>query len=273
MNQKKGIRNSSVEILSRLAQSGKTIFTFEDALKVSDYSPETLRLTLHNLKKSRWIERIEKGKYLIIPLEAGPEGLYAEHEFIIASSLVDPYAISYWSALNFHGFTEQVPRTVYISTTRRKRKREKVIFGITYRFIVLKETKFFGITKAWIENRQINVTDKERTIIDCLNHPEYCGGIIEAAKGLWEGRENLDLEKISNYAERIGNAAIFKRLGFLSGLLEIPWGKSYLEKWERKISKGYPLLDPTLPKKGKYNSKWMLQINIKECELLEWRMH
>lgn len=273
MNQKKGIRNSSVEMLSRLAHNGKTIFTFKDAMEVSNYSPEMLRLTLHNLKKSKWVDRIEKGKYIIIPLEAGPEGLYTEHEFVIASFLIDPYAISYWSALNFYGFTEQIPRTVYVSTTRKKRKREKEVFGITYKFIVLKETKFFGIQKIWVENKQINITNREKTIVDCLDHPEYCGGILEAAKGLWEGKENLDPEKISHYAERMSNATIFKRLGFLSELLEIPWKKAYLKKWKERISKGYSLLDPTMPKKGKYDSKWKLRINIRERELIEWRVH
>lgn len=127
MNPKKRIRTPSIEMLSKLACNGKTIFTFEDAMEISHYSPETLRLTLHNLKKSKWIDRIERGKYIIIPLEAGPEGLYTEHEFIIASFLVDPYAISYWSALNFYGFTEQIPRTVYISTTRKKKERKRFL--------------------------------------------------------------------------------------------------------------------------------------------------
>jgi len=273
MNRKKRIRDSNVEMLSKLAQNGKTIFTVEDAIEVSNYSPEMLRLTLHNLKKSKWIDRIERGKYIIIPLEAGPEGLYTEHEFIIASFLVDPYTISYWSALNFHEFTEQIPRTVYVSTTRKKEKREKEVFGIKYKFIVLKETKFFGITKTWIGNKQINVTDKEKTILDCLDHPEYCGGIIEAAKGLWEGREDLNPEKISHYAERMGNVTIFKRLGFLSELLEIPWKKFYQEKWKEGISKGYPLLDPKMPKKGEYNTKWKLRINVEKQELTGWRVH
>lgn len=273
MNRKKGISNTSVEMLSKLAHNGKTIFTFEDALKVSNYSPEMLRLSLHNLKKSKWIDRIERGKYIIIPLEAGPEGLYTEHEFVIASFLVDPYALSYWSALNFHGFTEQIPRTVYISTTTRKGKREEEVFGIKYKFIVLKEYKFFGVTKVWIENKQINITDKEKTIVDCLDHPEYCGGIIEAAKGLWEGREDFDLEKITQYTEKMNNAAIFKRLGFLSELLEIPLRKSFPGKWKGKISEGYSSLDPTMPKKGKYNSKWKLRINIEPHELVEWRVY
>lgn len=106
-----------------------------------------------------------------------------------------------------------------------------------------------------------------------MDHPEYCGGIIEAAKGLWEGREELNPEKIFNYAERMGNAAIFKRLGFLSELLGISWREFYQEKWKKRISKGYPLLDPAMPKKRKYNSRWKLRINVDERELREWRIH
>jgi predicted transcriptional regulator of viral defense system len=118
------------------------------------------------------IERIEKGKYLIIPLGA-EKGKYTLHEFVIGSLLVQPYSIAYWSALNYYGLTEQIPATVFIQTITRKFNINPKVFGIQYKIVKIKESKCFGIRKEWIEETQINITDKEKTIIDCLNLPQY----------------------------------------------------------------------------------------------------
>ena len=58
---------------------------------------------------------------MIIPLGA-EKGEYTLHEFIIGSLLVKSSAIAYRSALNYHGFTEQIPNTVLVQTTVRKKK-------------------------------------------------------------------------------------------------------------------------------------------------------
>ncbi len=45
-------------------------------------------------------------------------GALTVHNFLIASHLVDPYYIGYWSALNYHGLTDQTPPAVYVATTK-----------------------------------------------------------------------------------------------------------------------------------------------------------
>ncbi|KAF5437857.1 Transcriptional regulator, predicted component of viral defense system [Candidatus Methanophagaceae archaeon] len=96
---------------------------------------------------------------MIIPLGA-EKGKYTLNEFIIGSLLVNPYCIAYWSALNFYGLTEQIPNTVFLQTTARKKKQATEIFGVRYRIVRIKEEKFFGIRKEWIEDTQVNITDK-----------------------------------------------------------------------------------------------------------------
>ena len=66
-----------------------------------------------------WLERIEKGKYLIVPLEAGPDRTWTEDAHVIAGHLVSPSMVSHWSALNYWNLTEQVPRVTYVQTTAR----------------------------------------------------------------------------------------------------------------------------------------------------------
>jgi predicted transcriptional regulator of viral defense system len=244
------------KLLDQLAR--KRMFTVEDAMKVSDYDKGTLRVVLSRLEKMGWIERIEKGKYMVIPLGA-KKGEYTLNEFVIGSVLVNPSAIAYWSALNYHGLTEQIPATVFVQTTSRKKRQELEIFGVKYRIIRIKREKFFGIEKAWFDEFQVNVTDREKTVVDCLDKPKYCGGVIEVAKALAYG--DLDFERLSEYAVKIGNSGVVRRLGYLCEVLGL---KIDLPKINVK---NYLLLDPTMPKKGKVNSRWRLIINLDIGEL------
>ena len=104
------MRNNLLDLLA----SKKTVFTFYDAKKLSGMNKNVLSVLLHRLEKSGWIERIEKGKYMIVPL-GERKGEYTLNEFVIGSVLVEPYAISYWSALNYHGLTEQIPHTIFFA--------------------------------------------------------------------------------------------------------------------------------------------------------------
>ena len=244
-------------LLDKLA-SKKEIFTIEDALEETNLKKGSLLVLLSRLEKNGWIERIEKGKYMIIPL-GSKKGEYTLDEFVIASSLVEPYCIGYWSALNYHGFTEQIPTTVFVQTTSRKKKRLKRIFGVKFKIIKLKQEKFFGKEKFWSKNTQINITDKEKTIVDCLDKPKHCGGIVEAAKGVRS--EDYDKDKIVRYIEKIGNTGVMRRFGYLSDLYGIDVNLSSLD------TNNYLSLDPTLPKKGENDSKWRLKINLDQKEL------
>jgi len=194
----------------------------------------------------------------VIPLSAR-KGEFTLNEFVIGSELVKPYSVSYWSALNYHGLTEQFPGTVFIQTTSRKKKSELKIFGVKYKIVKVIESKFYGIDKVWIENVSVNITDKEKTVVDCLDHPEYCGGVIEVAKALRNGDFNCD--RMSKYARRINNSGVVRRLGYLCGLLNIQIDLPVID------TRNYLYLDPTMPKKGKRDSKWRLVLNVELGEL------
>jgi predicted transcriptional regulator of viral defense system len=198
---------------------------------------------------------------MIVPLEAGKLGSqsYTIHSFVIASHLVDPYYISHWSALNYYGYTEQTPPAVYISTT--KPRNRKHILDTEFIFVAVTKRKMFSINVITIEDHSVKISSPEKTIADCLDHPEHCGGILEVAKALYFEHESLDLGEILQAAERMGNKTIIKRLGYL---LETFGYKRYMDFFDdHELSKGYSTLDPGKPKNGKINEKWRLLINTK----------
>lgn len=231
----------------------KQIFTFDEAMQVFDVERESLRVLLSRMEEEGSIERIERGKYLVVPL-AARSGLYTLNEFVVGSELVEPYAIGFWSALSYHGLTEQFPGTVFVQTTSRKKKRNLTIFGVRYLIVKVSDYRFFGLENVWIESKSVVVTNREKTVVDCLDRPEYCGGVIEAAKALRDG--SFDYGVLSRYALDMNNSGVIRRLGFLCDYLSIP-----IELPETR-TRNYLLLDPTMPGEGDTDSKWRLRVNI-----------
>ena len=244
------------QLLNKLAGKGST-FSFKEAQKISNLSPGSLKVLLSRMEKDGWVERIEKGKYLIIPLGA-KKGRYTINEFVIGYEIVKNAAIAYWSALNYHGFTEQIPNTVFIQTTSRKKEPKIEIFGVRYRIVRITEKKLFALQKIWIDDAEIQITDPEKTVADCLDKPQYCGGIVEVAKAL-QNENEIDLDKVIEYAVRMENSAILKRLGSLCDKLGIP-----VKVPQDYLAKGYPLLDPSMHRKGKANRRWKIIENVDE---------
>jgi predicted transcriptional regulator of viral defense system len=214
---------------------------------------------LERLQSKGWIRRIRRGRFAVVPLSSGEDRSPQLHEFVVAMELVSPAAIAYWSALNHHGMTEQLPRTVFVATDHPVRRQPGDVLGITYRIVSLKPHKIFGVMKAWIDEIPFNVTDREKTIIDGLDLPQYAGGVSEIAKALTASWKTLDEKKLRKYAAKIGNSAVAKRLGFIMETL----GLGDVEPLRTKVplAPGFSRLDPTMPKRGKYNRRWGLLVN------------
>lgn len=258
------------DLLTGITRQGKRIFIYDDAVKAYGSDGRRLWELLSTLVRRGWLQRIEKGKYLILPFEAGGEREWTEHEFIIGSYLIEPYYIGFRSALNYYGYTEQLSRTVFIASTSRKLKSSLTISGVTYRFIFLSERKFFGARQIAIDGNQVNISEPEKTIVDCLDRPRYCGGISEAAKALWYGRDELDFPRMAEYSRRNGNRAASQRLGYLIEILGFKDEKA-IEILLKSRSTRYARLDALSESKGRYVERWKVIVNVSENELLQWK--
>jgi hypothetical protein len=86
-------------------------------------------------------------------------------------------------------------------------------------------TANFDYTTVRLPDSLVQVAEREKAIVDGFDHPEYCGGVLEPAKGLWFGSDQLDLERLLErlveYSRRLGNRAAMRRLGFWLERLEM----------------------------------------------------
>jgi predicted transcriptional regulator of viral defense system len=260
------IQNVTKEALGRtearfLARVGvKPTFSIDDARRFfGSEGKDNIPQFLDRLERKGWIRRIRRGRFAVVPLSSGEARTPQLHEFLVAMELVSLAAIAYWSALNHHGLTEQIPRTVFVATDHPVRSRTIRALGFDFRIVSVRSKKFFGIVKDWINEQPFSITDKEKTIIDGLDLPHYVGGVGEIAKALGQAWDELDEAKLRQYAAKIGNTAVAKRLGFLMENLGL--GDPEALRKVVSLAPGFSPLDPTLPKMGKHTRRWGLLIN------------
>ena len=158
------LSKQETEFLTTFSAAGKQVFTFTQAAGYWQ-SAAAATNSLGRLVRKGWLQRLERGLYLIIPLEAGPNRIWSENAFILASRLITPGALAYWSALRFWNMTDQVPRVQFIQTT--KRKRPIIIQGTEYKFIQVAERFYFGITTRQVGGSSVTVTDREKNDSGC----------------------------------------------------------------------------------------------------------
>jgi predicted transcriptional regulator of viral defense system len=255
------LSKQEAEFLTTFSASGKRVFTYQQA---ADYWRSKVAATnmLGRLVRKGWLQRLERGLYMIIPLEAGPERLWSENALVLASSLISPGAVAYWSALRFWNMTEQIPRVQFIQTT--KRKRNLTIQGVEFQFVYVAERYYFGISTRKIEDIPITVTDREKTVIDAASRPELSGGIIQLAQAMKSSVNSIDWEKLDRYLVQWGGGVVAKRLGYLVETLSlpIPARDSTINHWQTMISKGINQLEPGSGRTGPVITRWQLQINV-----------
>lgn len=246
-----------LDILRQLAILGLKIFTVEQARSIAQQQgarPAYVVEALHYLQKDNWIIRIKRGVYAF----SSESGYEAPHEFAIAMALVTPCVVSHWTAMHYHHLTQQSPNVVF-ATTLTTSSIPRKIGKMKYHFIRTKEEYFFGIEKMWVGELQIQITDPERTLLDGLMTPQYCGDFQEVLHAFKMYGDRINIERIVQYALKL-DQSIVKRLGWI--LERIGFEEALLVELLRYPIQGYRKLDPTGAMKGPYNKKWMIQENI-----------
>lgn len=263
----KTVGSQMSRLLASLYDRSKTTFTLADAQAILGLSDVSTRSLIRKAVVRGLVSRLKSGLFTLVPAELGSEREYAGNPYIAARELIasSPYYLSHSTAMELHRMVTQ-PRFIIFASTS-KRLANRVIHSTEYKFVFTKEQEIFGTQPYWVTpQEQVIISDIERTVIDGLRRPEFCGGVAEVAKGLWMRHADIKLEKLVGYATRLKIGAVIRRLGYLLEMYSlVPSGK--LDHIQNTLTKTYDLLDPILPKGGPYIRRWRLQVNISPEEL------
>lgn len=194
-----------------------------------------------------WLQRVRQGIYVPVPLESERADSAPEDAWLIAQAAFAPCFIAGWSAVEHWSLTEQVFRSVCVATAKRPRQRQQTMGGITFVLHTVAQPRFFGLKGVWRGQTKVQVSDPSRTLVDLLADPSWGGGIRFAADvlGNYLKSEHRNLPLMLDYAGRLGNRAVFKRLGFLLEQL-VPEEADAIAVCASRLSAGYAKLDPQL---------------------------
>ena len=108
-------------------------------------------------------------------------------------------------------------RDIVVLTAQPVRKKAQTRHGALFALKHVNESTIFGTKTLWRGRSQISVSDLHRTIIDMLDDPAIGGGIQHVADclAIYLIRGQRDDAVLLAYGDRLGNGAVFKRLGFL----------------------------------------------------------
>jgi predicted transcriptional regulator of viral defense system len=206
--------------------------------------------------------------FILVPFELGRERDYLGSPYVVARELAGgaDYFVSHASAMDLHQMVTQPQLVVYATTTHAIRPR--VVLGTEFRFVRCKPEHLFGLTEHWVtKTEKVQLSDLERTIIDGLKQSVYCGGFTEVTKGFWMRRDDIDHNKLVDYALRLDVGAVIRRLGFLIETFEVDAPRE-LERLQQKLTGTYAILDPLLPDEGKFMARWRLRLNVDPDEIV-----
>ena len=257
----------AAKLVTTLHERSRVVFRLEDVRDITGLSETSARSFARKLVDRGVAARLKPGLYVLVPFELGRERQYAGNPLVVAREIVhgEDYYLSHATAMEIHGMTTQPQLVVMVSTP--KPRRPVTTLGVEFRFVRCRRKHLFGLTDHWVTKQEkVRVSDLERTIIDGLKQPEHCGGLTEVAKGLWMRREDVNADRLVQYAERIGVGAVVRRLGFLLEIYELASAPE-LDRLRNALTSTYVRLDPILPAEGKRLRRWRLQLNVDPDEL------
>lgn len=240
-----------------LDEYGYDIFSVQMIKDTNKLSLNKIHQVIRTLSRSKLIIKLERGKYI-------RSGFI--DSLVIANFLAPDGGIAYWSALNYHGLTEQFVNVIFVQTATRKNE-EITINGLRYKFVKVNARKTIGYKTVGYGNHKYKITDLEKTIVDCFDLPHLAGWYQEIIKAFKHAKINQS--KLIKYCKIIDNMAVIKRLAFLSELLQKPNMERFIDYAQKNINQNYSSFEIDKSRSGKLNSRWKLIMNMKEKEILE----
>jgi predicted transcriptional regulator of viral defense system len=180
------------------------------------------------------------------------------------------YKVGFGTAAAHYGLTTQHRNVIFIVTPERPRAR--AVSEAPVQIVNHAESKFFGFEPVDVLGYQVMISDREKTAIDCVDHPALAGGVGETAAILATASRRLDWTKAADYLERIGAGALARRFGWLADHVTADIPPAVRERLlalaarSRKTWLG-PAPEHVVPGAIGYDPTWRVFVNVSRQEL------
>ena len=163
-----------------------------------------------NLAKKGFLVNLRRGVYYIARL--GSLGYTSISNYLIANAIGEKSFVSFEAALKYHGIYDQGLKK--IQSISQKQYLNKTIESITYEYIKVKSSNYFGLEKYKVDGGMARIATKERTILDIIEYKKTVSNISLVQEKLENYLDEFDFEKIIFYAKSYSQTTI-KILGLI----------------------------------------------------------
>ncbi len=259
-------------VILALAEHHQREATRAEIIRLLGGSPKAADHVIESLRRKGWLERATWGKYLLVPPDQGPDAIGDSNLLALASRITERYYIGFGTAAAHYGLTTQHRNTIFLVTPARLRGRN--LGDSRIRMITQSASKFFGFEPVDALGYKVMMSDREKTAIDCIDHPDLTGGVGEAAAILATASRRFDWIKASGYLERIGSGALVRRFGWLLDYIKAdfpPEARARLLQLAGKSRKTWLGPDPARARAVKgaigFDETWRVFVNVTADEL------
>lgn len=263
MLQPAGISGKGRAELAQVFATGRRFIEPADVSGALSVDADTATQKLARWAADGWVRRVRRGLYIGVPIDAADPSAWAEDTLLVASAVWSPCYFTGWTAANHWGLTEQVFRTTVLKTTRRVRRSSERLLDRDYLVThVAPEALAWGVRSEWHDGTRLHFADPGRTVVDILDSPGLGAGIRHVAEIVRSYLDDDDPERLIEYGDRLGNRAVFKRLGYIVEALGLD-APGLVSACEERVSAGISALDPDGPSGGRRVMRWGLRINVR----------
>lgn len=201
------------------------ILNIHDLMSIfkEDYSKASAHNRINLLVRSGWFRRIKQGLYLIIDSLTARSGVDVSL-LSIANALVENSYVSLAHALNYYQLFDQYSATVVSVTTSNSKK--YLFDSYTFKYAKIKQDMYFGFVEKIVNGKKIRLAEAEKALVDYLYLDKSFGSASLVFEKLKEHHQDIDINKLQEYALRSG-FTVARKIGFMLDQLNIDFAVIY----------------------------------------------
>ena len=232
--------------LAQLARIAGDVISIETAARALSMDRADASKALARWTHQGWLRRVGRGKYVPVTLGTLENSFVLDDPWVLVPALFAPAYVGGHTAAEHWDLTEQIFNDIVVMTTRPVREKSQQRHGTTFTLKHIAKSKLFGTKPIWRGQSKTAVSDVHRSIVDMLDDPVIGGGIqhVSDCFSAYLKRADRDDAQLLDYADRLRNGAVFKRLGFLSEIDAN--GEALVDPCLKRLTKGNAKLDPVL---------------------------
>lgn len=248
------------DLPDHLLSIGRHDVTTAEAGELLELDAAPAAVALARLRQKGQLFSPARGLYIVVPPDYRSWGVVPGEWFVDAMMrhLERSYYVALLTAAAFHGASHQAPQVFQVMTDRYLANR--ALGRIRLRFHVNQHVDDDPVGQMSAATGYFNISTKETTVVDLVNHPKASGGFGNVASILKE-IGCLDGSDLARIASRRGRT-LTRRVGWL---VEHFGQANDLEALRQaaRVELGEPaLLDPSSTRRGRADLTWSIRVNV-----------